>query len=45
MQPVRSSIERHTYESMDKRGVIVVIGNVDAEEVDTDGIFLPYAVK
>lgn len=30
---------------MDQRGVLVGVGDVDAEEVDTDWVFLPHAVK
>lgn len=30
---------------MDQRGVLVVVVHVDAEEVDTDRMFLPHAVK
>lgn len=34
-----------TYESVDQRGVLVVVGHVDAEEVNADWVFLPHAVK
>ena len=37
--------ESRTYESVDQRGVLVVVGDVDAEEVDADRVFLPHAVK
>lgn len=30
---------------MDQRGVVVVVGDVDAEEVHIDWVFLPYAVQ
>lgn len=36
---------RRTYEPVDQRGVLVLIGKVDTKEVDIDRVFLPHAVK